>query len=42
LKRTSAVSADLQHTAVKAVLQIQVIPEGYLYRLAAFDQKNTW
>jgi len=42
LKRASAVSAHLQQTAVKAVLQVEVIPKGYFYRLAAFDQKNTW
>jgi len=35
LKGRSSVGADLQHGAVKATLEIEIIPEGYLHRLAA-------
>jgi len=42
LKRSSAINADLQHTAVKAGLQVEVIAEGYLHRIGSFAQKNAW
>jgi hypothetical protein len=40
LKRSSAINADFQHTAVKAGLQVEVIAELYLHRLGSFAQKN--
>src|SRR5947207_13366792 len=42
LKRISTVRTELQHAAIKAVLQIEVVAEGHLHGLAAFDQENTW
>jgi hypothetical protein len=42
LKRRSAINADLQHSAVKAGLQVEVIAEGYLHRLGSFAEKNAW
>jgi hypothetical protein len=42
LKRSSAINADLQHTAIKASLQVEVIAEGYLHCLGSFAQENAW
>jgi hypothetical protein len=42
LKRISTVRTELQHAAIKTVLQIEVVGEGHLHGLAAFDQENAW
>jgi len=40
LKRISTVRTELQHAAIKAVLQIEVVAEGHLHGLAAFDHRK--